>query len=216
MVLRFCYRVDDKLRVQITDNALSRDLFPADYHCLGDNENRPVKWLSIEGLTQKTFSTASDVVSWLVVYRQVVNSSLNFMYMIVIIGWLFIVMIFVNQWSFGVLLWELTTLAQQPYVEIDPFEIAAYLRDGYRLAQPVNCPDELWVILKLDSFGTSYYSTAYVLLYAMCLSQHYLYIHIWRRSFCAVTVYTRNNNFVLQIMNNHSSEQIKNTNMTIS
>lgn len=47
------------------------------------------------------------------------------------------------QWSFGVLLWELTTLAQQPYVEIDPFEIAAYLRDGYRLAQPVNCPDEL-------------------------------------------------------------------------
>jgi RYK receptor-like tyrosine kinase len=47
------------------------------------------------------------------------------------------------QWSFGVLLWELTTLAQQPYVEVDPFEMAAYLRDGYRLAQPVNCPDEL-------------------------------------------------------------------------
>lgn len=59
----FFYRVDDKLRVQITDNALSRDLFPADYHCLGDNENRPVKWMSIESLTQKTFSTASDVVS---------------------------------------------------------------------------------------------------------------------------------------------------------
>lgn len=58
-----CYSVDDKLRVQITDNALSRDLFPADYHCLGDNENRPVKWMSIESLTQKTFSTASDVVS---------------------------------------------------------------------------------------------------------------------------------------------------------
>ncbi|KAG8273966.1 hypothetical protein J6590_011516 [Homalodisca vitripennis] len=103
--------VDDKLRVQITDNALSRDLFPADYHCLGDNENRPVKWLSIESLTQKTFSTASDV------------------------------------WAFGVLLWELTTLAQQPYVEIDPFEIAAYLRDGYRLAQPVNCPDELFAVM---------------------------------------------------------------------
>ncbi|XP_054269478.1 tyrosine-protein kinase Dnt-like isoform X1 [Macrosteles quadrilineatus] len=103
--------VDDKLRVQITDNALSRDLFPADYHCLGDNENRPVKWLSIESLSHKTFSTASDV------------------------------------WAFGVLLWELTTLAQQPYVEIDPFEIAAYLRDGYRLAQPVNCPDELFAVM---------------------------------------------------------------------
>lgn len=49
------------------------------------------------------------------------------------------------QWMFGVLLWELTTLGQQPYVEVDPFEIAGYLRDGYRLAQPNNCPDELYV-----------------------------------------------------------------------
>ncbi|BES91902.1 determination of muscle attachment site [Nesidiocoris tenuis] len=103
--------IDDKLRVQIADNALARDLFPADYHCLGDNENRPVKWLAIESLTQKQFTTASDV------------------------------------WSFGVLLWELTTLAQQPYVEIDPFEIPEYLRDGYRLAQPVNCPDELFGVM---------------------------------------------------------------------
>jgi RYK receptor-like tyrosine kinase len=47
------------------------------------------------------------------------------------------------QWAFGVLLWELATLAQQPYAEIDPFEMADYLREGYRLAQPVNCPDEL-------------------------------------------------------------------------
>uniref|UniRef100_A0A0A9YWX3 receptor protein-tyrosine kinase n=3 Tax=Lygus hesperus TaxID=30085 RepID=A0A0A9YWX3_LYGHE len=103
--------IDDKLRVQIADNALARDLFPADYHCLGDNENRPVKWLAIESLTQRQFTTASDV------------------------------------WSFGVLLWELTTLAQQPYVEIDPFEIPEYLRDGYRLAQPVNCPDELFGVM---------------------------------------------------------------------
>ncbi|XP_052121655.1 tyrosine-protein kinase Dnt-like [Frankliniella occidentalis] len=103
--------VDDKLRVQITDNALARDLFPADYQCLGDNENRPVKWLAIESLSHKTFTTASDV------------------------------------WSFGVLLWELTTLAQQPYVEIDPFEMEVYLRDGYRLAQPVNCPDELFAVM---------------------------------------------------------------------
>lgn len=50
---------------------------------------------------------------------------------------------FVFQWAFGVLLWELTTLAQQPYAEIDPFEMAASLQDGYRLNQPVNCPDEL-------------------------------------------------------------------------
>lgn len=99
--------VDEKLRVQITDNALSRDLFPGDYHCLGDNENRPIKWLAIESLQYNLFLFQSDV------------------------------------WSFGVLLWEFMTLAQQPYVEIDPFEMEAYLKDGYRLAQPVNCPDEL-------------------------------------------------------------------------
>nr|XP_023016065.1 tyrosine-protein kinase Dnt [Leptinotarsa decemlineata] len=103
--------VDDKLNVLVADNALSRDLFPSDYHCLGDNENRPVKWLAIESLLHKSFSPSSDV------------------------------------WSFGVLLWELTTLAQQPYIEIDPFEMAAYLKDGYRLAQPINCPDELFAVM---------------------------------------------------------------------
>ncbi|CAG9855051.1 unnamed protein product [Phyllotreta striolata] len=103
--------IDDKLNILVADNALSRDLFPSDYHCLGDNENRPVKWLAIESLLHKSFSPSSDV------------------------------------WSFGVLLWELTTLAQQPYIEIDPFEMAAYLKDGYRLAQPINCPDELFAVM---------------------------------------------------------------------
>ena len=55
-------RVDEKLRVKITDNALSRDLFPTDYYCLGDNENRPIKWLALESLQQKQFTAASDVV----------------------------------------------------------------------------------------------------------------------------------------------------------
>ena len=49
------------------------------------------------------------------------------------------------QWAFGVTLWEMMTLGQQPYADIDPFEMAAYLQEGYRIAQPHNCPDELWV-----------------------------------------------------------------------
>ncbi|XKL62432.1 hypothetical protein PGB90_002265 [Kerria lacca] len=106
-----CQIIDGSLNVKVADNALSRDLFPNDYHCLGDNENRPVKWLSFESLVYKTFSTASDV------------------------------------WSFGVTLWELTTLAQQPYAEVDPFEIEHYLKDGYRLSQPINCPDELFAVM---------------------------------------------------------------------
>lgn len=56
-------RIDESLQVKITDNALSRDLFPMDYHCLGDNENRPVRWMSLESLVNKEFSSAGDVVS---------------------------------------------------------------------------------------------------------------------------------------------------------
>ncbi len=37
---RNCYLSGSQLR--LGDPALSRDLFPNDYHCLGHNENRPV------------------------------------------------------------------------------------------------------------------------------------------------------------------------------
>jgi len=50
-------------------------------------------------------------------------------------------------WSFGVTLWELMTLATQPYLEIDPFEMEAYLCDGYRLFQPINSPDKLYEMM---------------------------------------------------------------------
>ncbi|XP_077512569.1 tyrosine-protein kinase RYK-like [Amblyomma americanum] len=104
--------VDDRLHVKVTDSALSRDLFPDDYHCLGDGENRPVKWLAPESLRPPClFSAASDL------------------------------------WMFGVALWELMTLAQQPYAELDPFEVAEHLERGYRLAQPVNCPDPLYLVM---------------------------------------------------------------------
>lgn len=56
------YSVDEGLHVKLTDCALARDLFPSDYHCLGDNENRPIKWLALESLTHKVFTPAADVV----------------------------------------------------------------------------------------------------------------------------------------------------------
>ncbi|KPI91796.1 Tyrosine-protein kinase RYK [Papilio xuthus] len=55
--------LDEKLRLKVTDNGLSRDLFPDDYHCLGDNENRPVKWMAPESLLHNQYTTASDVWS---------------------------------------------------------------------------------------------------------------------------------------------------------
>ncbi|XP_058450483.1 tyrosine-protein kinase Dnt [Malaya genurostris] len=103
--------IDDQLRVKLADNSLSRDLFPGDYYCLGDSENRPIKWLALEAIQYKQFSEASDT------------------------------------WAFGVLMWELCTLARQPYAEVDPFEMEHYLRENYRLSQPINCPDELFAIM---------------------------------------------------------------------
>ena len=47
------------------------------------------------------------------------------------------------QWSFGVTLWEIMTLGLEPYSDIDPFEMAGYLKQGYRVSQPANCPNEL-------------------------------------------------------------------------
>lgn len=44
------------------------------------------------------------------------------------------------------------SLAQQPYSEVDCFEMAAYLREGYRIAHPINCPDELYVTNQHSDF----------------------------------------------------------------
>lgn len=62
MICLYC-SVDDDLNVKVTDCALSRDLFPQDYCCLGDNENRPVKWMAVESLEHGRYTVASDVVS---------------------------------------------------------------------------------------------------------------------------------------------------------
>nr|XP_029710288.1 tyrosine-protein kinase RYK-like [Aedes albopictus] len=46
--------LDSEQNVRVCDNALSRDVFPNDYHCLGDNENRPIKWMALETLEKSS------------------------------------------------------------------------------------------------------------------------------------------------------------------
>lgn len=53
---------DDQLNVKLSDNSLARDLFPNDYCCLGDSENRPIRYMAIESIQANRFSEASD--SW--------------------------------------------------------------------------------------------------------------------------------------------------------
>jgi hypothetical protein len=56
----------DDLTVKLTDYALSRDLFPQDYTYLrtdNPDDSRPLKFMAIESIQDRRFSTASDVVS---------------------------------------------------------------------------------------------------------------------------------------------------------
>jgi len=106
---RNCY-LTPSLTVKLADHALSRDLFPSDYHCLGDNENRPIKWMAIEALAGR-YGPASDI------------------------------------WAWAVTMWEVLTRAQQPFPDVDPFEMETYLLEGFRLHQPVNCPDQLYRVI---------------------------------------------------------------------
>ncbi|XP_069689840.1 proto-oncogene tyrosine-protein kinase ROS isoform X2 [Periplaneta americana] len=46
-------------------------------------------------------------------------------------------------WAFGVLIWEIMTLGQQPYPARTNLEVLHYVRNGGRLGRPNNCPEEL-------------------------------------------------------------------------
>uniref|UniRef100_T1IRG8 receptor protein-tyrosine kinase n=1 Tax=Strigamia maritima TaxID=126957 RepID=T1IRG8_STRMM len=52
-------------------------------------------------------------------------------------------------WAFGVLLWEVMTLGQQPYPARTNLEVLHYVRAGGRLDKPDNCPDDLHQLMLL-------------------------------------------------------------------
>ncbi|XP_067896101.1 proto-oncogene tyrosine-protein kinase ROS [Heterodontus francisci] len=54
--------------------------------------------------------------------------------------------LFTNQsdvWSFGILMWEVMTLGQQPYPARTNLEVLHFVRTGGRLEQPNSCPDNV-------------------------------------------------------------------------
>lgn len=50
-------------------------------------------------------------------------------------------------WSYGILMWELSTRGASPYPDVDPYDITNYLLKGRRLLQPQFCPDALYLIM---------------------------------------------------------------------
>ena len=57
---RNCW-LDTNYALKIADFALSRDLFPRDYNCLADNENKPTSWMALESLNDNVFNVKTDI-----------------------------------------------------------------------------------------------------------------------------------------------------------
>lgn len=52
-------------------------------------------------------------------------------------------------WAFGVLLWEVMTLGQQPYPARSNLEVLQYIKEGGHLDKPDNCPDNFYQLMLL-------------------------------------------------------------------
>ncbi|KAM4703221.1 tyrosine-protein kinase STYK1-like [Rhinophrynus dorsalis] len=50
-------------------------------------------------------------------------------------------------WSFGVLLYEMITLGDPPYPDLDPKQVLPKLEKNYRMEQPEQCSDQLYELM---------------------------------------------------------------------
>src|SRR5690242_11622081 len=50
-------------------------------------------------------------------------------------------------WSFGVTFWEILEYGLLPYTELSNTQVVTSVRDGMKLPQPSNCPDELYTLM---------------------------------------------------------------------
>ena len=47
-------------------------------------------------------------------------------------------------WSYGVVLWEMATLAEVPYQGLANEQVMSYVKEGRKMQRPENCPDILF------------------------------------------------------------------------
>lgn len=130
---------------QLVDSSLSRDLFPSDYSLVGD-ELLPIKWMAIESIANRNFSSATDIVNISIHYIFISSRKNGYFH-----DWLRLTgnedsqkwMCF--QWSLGVLIWELLSCGAPPFPDLPSDQLLGRLQIGERLPQPYNCPDQLSV-----------------------------------------------------------------------
>lgn len=68
-------------------------------------------------------------------------------------------------WSFGILLWELQTRGNLPYVGYEGYEVVDFLKLGNRLPKPETCPLEAYELMLGKFYSKSYSSFILILLY---------------------------------------------------
>ncbi|KFM63995.1 Insulin-like receptor, partial [Stegodyphus mimosarum] len=52
-------------------------------------------------------------------------------------------------WSYGVVLWEMATLASQPYQGLANEQVLQFVISGGKMSKPENCPEKLYAIMDL-------------------------------------------------------------------
>merc|ERR1719495_2113969 len=50
-------------------------------------------------------------------------------------------------WSYGVVLWEMATLAEVPYQGLANEQVMSYVKEGRKMHRPENCPDILYNLM---------------------------------------------------------------------
>ncbi|XP_072942259.1 vascular endothelial growth factor receptor 1 isoform X2 [Epargyreus clarus] len=98
--------------VKICDFGLARSIYKNDEYQKQENSPLPIKWLAVECMTDRIFSTQSDV------------------------------------WAFGIVLWELFSLAKTPYPNISPQNLLQYLEAGHRLEKPPYADDKVYDVMR--------------------------------------------------------------------
>ncbi|KAL1493064.1 hypothetical protein ABEB36_011201 [Hypothenemus hampei] len=54
-----------------------------------------------------------------------------------------------DAWSYGVVLWEMATLASQPYQGLSNEQVLRYIMDGGTMQRPEDCPDKLYEVMSM-------------------------------------------------------------------
>ncbi|CAH1956241.1 unnamed protein product [Acanthoscelides obtectus] len=104
--------LSDNNIVKICDFGLAKSMYKSDNYKKQGDCPLPIKWMAIESIRDRIFSTQSDV------------------------------------WSFGIVLWELFSLARTPYPGMEADERLYHkLVDGYRMEAPEYSPKEIYRLM---------------------------------------------------------------------